>query len=235
MASIDRRLLWLSVLICGIACVLAFLMASYKVEQSARAVLADRVKLILAQVEKVAENNIALGITPEEMRTLASVLQRQVASDGSIAALDLYARTGRILHSSDDSRVGKTVHASALCTDGLRERFLTLSYASSIRVVRSVTNSFDVVEACLGADIDAKPLRAAAEQARWQLGMACVLAWLLGAAAMFWGLRRGVKAYFSQIEAACSPAQPQEHGQTGRWRDFLSPVLGSRTPGLTAP
>jgi hypothetical protein len=103
--AINGRLLLVAVLIAGFTVGMAFLLISFKVENTHRDLRHTRFELIARDVERVIEQNLLLGMNVDEMTTLPAALERRRLADSAILSIDVSDETGKLIYSTDANRV----------------------------------------------------------------------------------------------------------------------------------
>jgi hypothetical protein len=106
------KLFLLAVAIAAFTVGMAFLLITFKVENTQRDLRHGRFDLIARDVDRVVEQNLGLGMSMDEMTTLPAVLARRRLADAGIAAIDVADRNGRIVYSSDATAVGNDIPPS---------------------------------------------------------------------------------------------------------------------------
>ncbi len=95
--------------IVGFAVALGAYMTYSSIMVSYRNVIESRLTVVAEQLVSAIETAQSLGIPLSEQVTLPPVLAAQVRSDPILMSIDLHARDGRILFSSDPVRTGRAV------------------------------------------------------------------------------------------------------------------------------
>ena len=106
------KLLLLAVTIAGFTIGMAFLLITFKVDNTQGDLRHGRFDLIARDVDRVVEQNLLLGMTVDEMTALPPLLARRQLADAGIVSIDVADETGRIVYSSDTASVNREMPLS---------------------------------------------------------------------------------------------------------------------------
>ncbi len=153
--TLYAKLLLLAVAIAGFTVGMAFLLITFKVENTQRDLRHGRFDLIARDIDRVVEQNLLLGMTVEEMTTLPALLARRQLADAGIIAIDVANEAGRIVYSSKPG--GSDVELPTSWRAAIRQQQILLANKSTSRTWRikddaenvagtTVDNSFGITK-----------------------------------------------------------------------------------------
>lgn len=114
MKTTRSRFLAVALVVCLFAIGMATFLNYFKYKSTLRHTVNTRVLEIGRGIETSVHSSLALGMDFTELGTLTSLIEREKAADPLISAISIFDPSGRVLYSTDRSRVGVTVPAEWL-------------------------------------------------------------------------------------------------------------------------
>lgn len=101
--------LWLLIVLAGVV-LIAFLLLNIRTQEE-QGIQRARLSLTLAGLQESIEGDLALGLDLPDHRAMPSRLEKALASDRQLHAIDVVDRAGIALFSTDRGAIGEPLHA----------------------------------------------------------------------------------------------------------------------------
>jgi hypothetical protein len=112
MKTTRSRFVIVALVACVFAIGMAVLLNYFKYKTTVTQIVQSRILVIAAGIENSVQSSLALGMSFNELGTLAALMEREKSADPLIRAIDVFDSNGRIIYSTEPAQVGK--QASAL-------------------------------------------------------------------------------------------------------------------------
>lgn len=147
MKSTRARFVIVALLVCTFAIGMATFLNYFKYKATVGETVKSRVLVVTNPIETSVQASLALGLNFAELGILNDLLTRQKGSDSLITGIDVYDPTGKILYSTDASRIGKTAAPAWLEAARLMGKKEEWGVEESSQLVTgtALKNNFDLV------------------------------------------------------------------------------------------
>jgi hypothetical protein len=108
------RFIVVAVMVCFFAVAMATFLNYYKYKSTFGKIVQSRLLVIGYGIDNSVQSSLGLGLSFSELGMLSSLLEREKASDPLLTGIDIFASDGKLLYSTDASRVGSPVSAQWL-------------------------------------------------------------------------------------------------------------------------
>ena len=105
MQTTKRRIVAVAVIVCGFAVGMAGLLNYFKYRSTANRIVTERLVVTGRAVENVVHVALDLGLQFSEIPTLPATLERERGTDDLIQGIDIFDNDGKLLYSTDPSRI----------------------------------------------------------------------------------------------------------------------------------
>lgn len=112
------RIVAVAVVVCGFAVGMAGLLNYFKYRSTANRIVAERLVVTGRAVENVVHVALDLGLQFSEIPTLPATLDRERGTDDLIQGIDIFDNDGKLLYSTDSSRLTRPAPAAWLAAIG---------------------------------------------------------------------------------------------------------------------
>lgn len=140
----------IAMVVCGFAVGMAGLLNYFKYRSTANRIITDRLVVTGRAIETVVDVALDLGLQFSEITTLPATLERERSTDNLIQGIDVFDDQGKLVYSTDKSRIASTVPAawqSAVATSHGNDWMVEDDGASAVGM--ALKNSFGVTMAHL--------------------------------------------------------------------------------------
>lgn len=223
--------LWLLIVLAGIA-LIASLLLDVRAQEEAQ-IQRSRLSLTLVELQESIEGDLALGFDLPDHRGIQPRLERALASDSQLYAIDVVDRAGTALFSTDRGAVGEALQpraARAAEAGARQDRVWHAALPGEAIMGLPLHNAFGEVVGHIGATYATQAVRF--RLAVWQadghtltLGAMAVLvlatAGLLGWLATLWALQ----PQSARLRAECRGAQARTLARSAQVRQRMDDCL----------
>lgn len=146
MKSTRARFVIVALLVCTFAIGMATFLNYFKYKATVGNTVKSRVLVVANPIESSVQASLALGLNFAELGILNALLARQKSSDSLITGIDVYDPAGKILYSTDGSRVEQPVPADWLEATRLmgKKDQWSVEEASQLVTGTALKNNFDL-------------------------------------------------------------------------------------------
>jgi len=223
--------LWLLIVLAGIA-LIASLLLDVRAQEEAQ-IQRSRLSLTLVELQDAIEGDLALGFDLPDHRGIQPRLERALASDTQLYAIDVVDRAGIALFSTDRGAIGEALQpraARAAETGARQDRIWSAALTGEAIMGLPLHNAFGEVVGHISATYATQPVRF--RLAVWQadgqtltLGAMAVLvlaiAGLLGWLATLWALQ----PQSARLRAECQRTQTRALARSAQVRQRMDECL----------
>ena len=118
MKTTYTRFIGVAIVVCLFAVGMATLLNYYKYKSTVEKVVRDRVLITANTIDNSVESSLSLGMGFSELTMLPSLIERERVSDRLVSGIDVFDPTGKVLYSTAQDRIGKSVPEAWLSTAG---------------------------------------------------------------------------------------------------------------------
>jgi len=223
--------LWLLIVLAGIA-LIASLLLDVRAQEEAQ-IQRSRLSLTLVELQDAIEGDLALGFDLPDHRGIQPRLERALASDTQLYAIDVVDRAGIALFSTDRGAIGEALQpraARAAEAGARQDRIWSAALTGEAIMGLPLHNAFGEVVGHISATYATQPVRF--RLAVWQadgqtltLGAMAVLvlaiAGLLGWLATLWALQ----PQSARLRAECQRTQTRALARSAQVRQRMDECL----------
>jgi hypothetical protein len=240
--AVYGRLFLLAVLVASFTIGMTLLLITFKLENTQRDLRHGRFELIARDLDSVLEKNLLLGINLDEMTTLMPVLERRRQVDSAILSIDVSDTAGKLLYSTDVSRLGAGAAATFAPTwqTAIRQQRVLQSTIPLIWRVRgeienvagtSIENSFGVTQGYIAVRYAGDDVTQSGAALRASLRPVAWMAFAATAVAVFLTMAFLTRRFDANARRAITYLTTQPHDAPddsvllrGGWEPLLAPL-----------
>ena len=144
MDALSKKIFWLSFGVVGFAVFITCLLLYFKYQIVYVGLQRDRVLMVAAEIDQIAEVSLSLGQQFSEITALQGVLERRRKTDTLFLGIDVIGAEGQTVYSTDVERIGSVIPADWLGVFLGSTKVTYLNPTAGLAVVASpIRNSFD--------------------------------------------------------------------------------------------
>lgn len=212
MQTTQYRMIAIAVVVCGFAVGMAGLLNYFKYRSTANRIITERLVVTGRAIENVVDVALDLGLQFSEIATLPATLERERSTDDLIQGIDVFDDQGKLVYSTDRTRISGTVPASWLSAVGSahgNDWMVEDDGASAAGM--ALKNSFGVTLAHLALRFSRKSLNDENADVARQLAVNTLIVFVLSAALAAGALiavMRRLARDLAEAEAALGASDP---------------------------
>ena len=228
MISTKRRMIVVATLVCGFAVGMSGLLNYFKYRTTINRLVHERILATGRSIENSIQSSLLLGLQFGDIGTLPSTLERERATDDVITGIDVFDADGRILYSTDQTRVTQRASPdwlSAVKKAGNEDWFVEGDEESAVG--QAIDNNFGLVIGNVALRYSNERVQQSAREAGRQLAISSFIVFAIAAAlsslallAVMGRLSRDVAA----VEAALRAVDPVRASAAAK-RGLFGPAL----------
>jgi hypothetical protein len=139
------RFIVVAVMVCFFAVAMATFLNYYKYKSTFGKIVQSRLLVIGYGIDNSVQSSLALGLSFSELGMLPSLMEREKAADALLTGIDVFSSDGKLLYSTDASRVSSQVSAQWLeaATRGEAREWHSTTESELVTGI-SLKNNFDL-------------------------------------------------------------------------------------------